>query len=178
MMRAAVPAWATAIVLACALASAAPRQAATPDIHFVPTPDSVVDAMLKLAGVGATDVVYDLGAGDGRIVIAAAREYGAHGVGVELDPDLVKKARERAQKAGVSDKVSFIQGDLFKSDLSQATVVTLYLSFSTNRRLESKLMRELKPGSRVVSHRFEMADWRPDQDIHAHGARILLWTIK
>src|SRR5690349_3715037 len=122
MVRAAICAGAVAIALAlmAAIAGAA-QQTRTPDIHFVPTPDGVVDAMLKLARVTASDVVYDLGSGDGRIVIAAARDYGARGVGVELDPDLVRKARERAMKAGVADKVSFVQGDLFEADLSQAT---------------------------------------------------------
>jgi cyclopropane fatty-acyl-phospholipid synthase-like methyltransferase len=158
-----------------ALAIASPQ---TPDIHFVPTPSRIVDAMLKLAGVTAADVVYDLGSGDGRIVIAAAQRYGARAVGVELDPDLVRKSRERAKKAGVADKVTFVQGDLFKADVSQATVVTLYLSFSVNRRLESKLMNELPHGARVVSHRFTMADWPADQDVEVGGTHVLLWRIR
>jgi SAM-dependent methyltransferase len=169
---------AAAIAIAVASVTAQRAPAPTPDIHFVPTPNGVVDAMLDLADTTERDVVYDLGSGDGRIVIEAARKYGARAVGVELDADLVKTARSRARKAGVDDKVSFIQGDLFKADLSDATIVTLYLSFSTNRRLESKLMTELKPGARVVSHRFEMADWHPDQEVRAHGAKILLWRIK
>jgi cyclopropane fatty-acyl-phospholipid synthase-like methyltransferase len=150
----------------------------TPDIHFVPTPSGIVDAMLRLAHVTSDDVVIDLGSGDGRIVIAAAKQYGARGIGVELDGGLVKEARDRARKAGVSDRVAFIQGDLFKADLSQATVVTLYLSFSVNRRLESKLMSELKPGARVVSHRFVMADWPADQEVKVGGTQLYLWTIR
>src|SRR2546426_4688725 len=132
--------------------------AQTPDIHFVPTSRGVIDAMLSLAHVTANDVVYDLGSGEGDIVIRAAEKYGARGVGVEIDPQLVKRAKERARKRGVADKVTFIQGDLFKADISDATVVAIYLSNSINRRLAPKLMRELKPGARVVSHRFDMYD--------------------
>ena len=153
--------------------------AQTPDIHYVPTSDAVVRAMLKLARVTATDVVYDLGSGDGRIVIEAAKTHGARGVGVELDADLIKQSVKNAQKAGVADKVRFVQGDLFKTDLSEATVVTLFLSQTINARLQPKLRRELKPGARVVSHRFEMPrDWTPDQDISVQGSHVLLWTIR
>src|SRR5689334_15161537 len=152
--------------------------AQTPDIHYVPTSDAVVTLMLETAHVTSNDVVYDLGSGDGRIVIAAAKKYGARAVGVELDADLIKQANKNAQKAGVADKVRFVQGDLFKTDLSEATVVTMYLSQTINQRLEPKLKRELKPGSRVVSHRFEMPPtWKPDKSISAHGTRVLLWTI-
>jgi SAM-dependent methyltransferase len=159
------------------LAAAAPGQ--TPDIHYVPTLDPVVDLMLQTAAVTSSDVVYDLGSGDGRIVIAAAKKYGARGVGVELDPELIKRSIKNAQKAGVADKVRFVQGDLFKADLSDATVVTLFLSPSINLRLESKLKRELKPGARVVSHRFPMPpDWKPERYIAAHGTHVLLWTIR
>jgi len=150
----------------------------TPDIHFVPTSSGVIDAMLSLAHVTADDVVYDLGSGEGDIVIRAAERYGARGVGVEIDPQLVKRAKERARKRGVADKVTFIQGDLFKADISDATVVAIYLSNSINRRLAPKLMRELKPGARVVSHRFDMYDWRPDQERNAGWRKIYLCTIK
>ena len=150
----------------------------TPDIHYVPTSSGVADAMLKLAKVTADDVVCDLGSGDGRIVIQAAKKYGAKGVGVELDDELVKEARKNAMKAGVSDKVTFLQGDLFKADLSQATVVTLYLSNSINMRLRSLLQAQLKPGSRVVSHRFEMGDWKPDATLRLEGTSVYLWTIR
>ena len=150
----------------------------TPDIHFVPTTNGVADAMLKLAHVTADDVVYDLGSGDGAIVLRAAEKFGARGVGIEIDPKLVKSANDRARKRGLADKVMFIQGDLFKADISQATVVTLYLSGSINRRLAPKLMAELKPGARVVSHRFEMYDWRPDAHVKAGGTDVYLWIIK
>ena len=150
----------------------------TPDIHFVPTSNDVTDAMLKLARVTADDVVYDLGSGDGAIVIRAAEKLGARGVGVELDRQLIKSATDRARKRGVADKVRFVQGDLFKADISEATVVTLYLSPSINRRLAPKLMRELKPGARIVSHRFDMYDWRPDEQVKAGGRDVYLWVIK
>lgn len=153
--------------------------AQTPDIHYVPTSGSVVKAMLTLARVNAADVVYDLGSGDGRIVIEAAKTFGARGVGIELDPELIKQSVKNAEKAGVADKVRFVQGDLFKTDLSEATVVTLFLSLTTNARLQPKLRRELRPGARVVSHRFEMPrDWKPDQDISVQGTHIRLWTIR
>jgi len=167
---------AAGILVVVALVSPAASQ--TPDIHFVPTPSAVVDAMLRFAGVTPQDVVYDLGSGDGRIVIAAAQKYGARAVGVELDRELVQKARERARKAGVDDKVTFVQGDLFKADISSATVVTLYLSFSTNRRLQSKLMRELPRGARIVSHRFDMADWPADEEMRVKDTHLYLWRVK
>ena len=134
--------------------------------------------MLKLAHTTASDVVYDLGSGDGRIVIAAAKKFGARGVGVELDAGLIKGATKNAAKAGVADKVTFRQEDLFKTDLSDATVVTLYLSNSINMRLRGILQRQLKPGARVVSHRFMMGDWKPDGEQHLEGTSIYLWTIK
>jgi ribosomal protein L11 methylase PrmA len=158
-------------------APASGQGAPTPDIHYVPTPSDVVDTMLTMAAVTSRDVVYDLGSGDGRIVIEAARKYGARGVGVELDSDLVKSARAKARKAGVSDRVSFVQADLFKTDLSEATVVTLYLSASINLRLRSKLQEELQPGSRVVSHRFPIGDWMPERDVMVGRNRVLFWTI-
>ena len=149
----------------------------TPDVHFVPTPTAVVDAMLNLAKVTANDVVYDLGSGDGRIVITAARKFGARGVGIELDPQLVSQANRNARNAGVADKVSFLSADLFKVDISNATVVTLYLLRSINLRLQPKLMRELQPGTRVVSHRFDMGDWKPERELTVRGVHVYLWTI-
>src|SRR5262249_24444474 len=134
----------------------------TPDIHFVPTTNNIADAMLKLAGVTSDDVVYDLGSGEGDIVLRAAAKFGARGVGIEIDPKLVKTSNDRARTRGLADKVRFIEGDLFKADISGASVVTLYLSGSINRRLAPKLMTELKPGTRVVSQRFDMGDWHPD----------------
>ena len=164
-----------------ALSAGASLLAQTPgaDIHYVPTPDAVVSAMLDVAQVTATDVVYDLGSGDGRIVIEAARKYGARAVGIELDPELNKKATKKAQKAGVADKVTFVRADFFKTDLSEATVVTLFLSPNINARLQPKLRRELKPGARIVSHRFSMPpDWKPDRDLAVKGTHVFLWTIR
>ena len=152
-------------------------QTPTPDIHYVPTSNGVAEAMLKLAGVTAADTVYDLGSGDGRIVIAAAKKFGARGVGVELDAELVKTARKNAQAAGVADRVTFLQQDLFKADLSDATVVTLYLSNSVNMRLRGLLQRQLKPGTRIVSHRFAMGDWQPEAERRVEGTTIYLWRI-
>src|SRR5215831_469829 len=150
----------------------------TPDIHYVPTSNGVADAMLKLAKTTASDVVYDLGSGDGRIVIAAAKKFGARGVGVEIDTDLIKQATKNAAKAGVADRVTFRQEDLFKTDLSDATVVTLYLSNSINMRLRSILQSQLKPGARIVSHRFMMGDWKPEAERRLEGTSIYLWTIR
>jgi cyclopropane fatty-acyl-phospholipid synthase-like methyltransferase len=152
--------------------------APSPDIHYVPTSNGVAEAMLKLANTTAADVVYDLGSGDGRIVIAAAKKFGARGVGVEIDPDLIKQAQKNAVKAGVADKVTFRQEDLFKTDLSDATVVTLYLSNSINMRLRSILERQLKPGARIVSHRFMMDDWKPEAQQRLEGTTIYLWTVR
>jgi SAM-dependent methyltransferase len=161
--------------------AAAARQqqpARTPDIYFVPTSDAVADAMLTLAGVKADDIVYDLGSGDGRIVVLAAEKYGARGVGIELDPRLVETSRQVARDAEVADRVKFVVGDLFEADISEATVVTLYLSYSVNRRLKPKLLRELRPGTRVVSHQFTMGTWIPDKRIPAEDhTDLLLWTI-
>jgi ubiquinone/menaquinone biosynthesis C-methylase UbiE len=150
-----------------------------PDVVYVPTPQPVVDAMLEVAIVRAGDVVYDLGSGDGRIVITAAKKYGARGVGVEIVPALVKQATENAAAAGVSDRVRFVTGNFFAADLGEATVVTLYLLQSLNERLRPKLVRELKPGARVVSHVFNMGpEWPPEQTRMVGPSRILLWTVQ
>ena len=172
----ALPILAAALLLA--LPVRAQQQPAGLDIHYVPTPEAVVDAMLTLARVTSADVVYDLGSGDGRIPIEAARKYGARGIGVELDPALVQRARENAAAAGVADKVTFIQADLFRTDLSEATVVTLFLSPSVNLRLRSKLQRELKPGARIVSNRFPIADWVPDQELTVEGTPVKFWLVR
>jgi precorrin-6B methylase 2 len=134
-----------------------------PDVPFVISADEVVEAMLKTAGVTEKDVVYDLGCGDGRILIAAAQKYGARGVGIDINPKLITQSRRNAQRAGVSQKVSFITQDFFKTDIRPATVVAIYLDPKVNLRLRPKLLRELKPGSRVVSNSFDMGDWKPDK---------------
>ena len=133
-----------------------------PDVEFVPTPQEVVLEMLKMARVTKNDVVYDLGCGDGRIVITAAKVFGARGVGVDIDPVRIRESRENARKSRVTDRVKFIEGDLFKTNLSGATVVTLYLTPELNIQVQPKLFRELKPGTRIVSHDFDMGDWKPD----------------
>lgn len=150
-----------------------------PDIHWVPTPPTVVDAMLKLADVQPSDVVYDLGCGDGVIVATAAQKYGARAVGIDIDPQRVKEATDRAQKMGVSDKVKIVQGDLFEANIKDATVVTLYLLQSLNMKLMPKLKKELKPGTRIVSQSFSMGDeWPPEKTIDVDGRPVYLWTIK
>ena len=148
-----------------------------PDVIFVGTPPAVVDAMLAGADVKSTDVVYDLGSGDGRILIAAAQKYGARGVGVEIDPMRIKEAEENARKAGVNDKVRFVNADLFEADIHEATVVTLYLLEDLNVKLRPKLLRELRPGTRVVSHRFRMGDWQPEKSMNVGDRAIYFWTI-
>jgi SAM-dependent methyltransferase len=147
------------------------------DVPFVESPQPVVNKMLELADVSEEDVVYDLGSGDGRIVITAARRYGARGVGIEIKPRLVEKARQNAADAGVSDRVAFRQGDLFEADISEATVVTLYLLPSVNTKLRPKLFRELVPGTRVVSHDFDMDEWTPDTTWTSGSETVYRWTI-
>lgn len=149
------------------------------DVRYDPTPYRVVRAMLQLAGVGARDVVYDLGSGDGRIVIMAAQEFGARGVGVDIDAALVAQARANARKAGVESKVKFIEGDMYAADVRPATVVTLFLHPEPNLKLRPKLLAQLKPGTRVVSYIWDMGDWKPDAQIPAGiGDRnIYLWRI-
>jgi cyclopropane fatty-acyl-phospholipid synthase-like methyltransferase len=164
-----------AALLTCA-ASQAPER--TPDIHFTPTRQGVADAMLKLAHVTRDDVVYDLGSGDGRIVMLAAQKYGATAVGVEIDHHLVEVSREIAKDGAVADRTTFIEGDLFDADISPATVVTLYLSEAVNARLEPKLHRELRKGARVVSHQFRIGEWAPDETLVVDGETLYLWTIR
>jgi SAM-dependent methyltransferase len=148
-----------------------------PDVPFVPTPEDVVTGMLKTAGVKKDDVLYDLGCGDGRIVIAAAQKFGTRGVGIDINPVRIKEARENAEKAGVADRVKFIEQDLFDANIADATVVTLYLLPSVNLKLRPKLLRDLKPGTRVVSHSFDMGDWKPDKEMDVSGQRIYYWVI-
>jgi SAM-dependent methyltransferase len=149
-----------------------------PDVHFAPTRQIVADAMLQLARVRPNDVVYDLGSGDGRILILAAQKYGARGVGIELDPRLLEISRQVAREGDVADRVTFLEADLFTTDISAATVVTLYLSTSMNRQLEPKLRRELRPGTRIVSHQFGIGSWPPEEVVRAEdGTDLFLWTI-
>ena|SRR5690554_1635839 len=147
------------------------------DVPFVPTDDRMVQAMLKLAAVDSHDVVYDLGSGDGRIVVAAAREHGAQAVGVEIDQERVEQAEAYAAQVGVDHLVSFIEYDLFHADFSPATVVTMYLLHGVNLELRPRLLEELQPGTRVVSHAFDMGDWKPDRKVSAGGVGIFLWVI-
>ncbi len=158
------------------LAQAAPASRA-PDIFFVPTPNEVVDKMLEMAKVTAKDVVYDLGSGDGRIVITAAQKYGARGVGIDIDPERIEESTANAVNAGVTDKVKFIRGDLFEADIRPATVVTLYLLTQLNLKLRPKLLKELRPGARVVSHAFSMGDWQPERTAEVAGTTVYLWRI-
>jgi SAM-dependent methyltransferase len=148
------------------------------DVPYVPTSPEVVQAMLKMANVGKGDVVYDLGCGDGRIVVSAVKDFGAKsGVGVDIDPERIREAKHNARKADITHKVAFIEGDLFKTDLREATVVTLYLLPAVNLRLLPKLLEELKPGTRVVSHDFDMGEWKPEKTETVGGATIYYWTI-
>jgi predicted RNA methylase len=144
---------------------------------FVATPADVVDRMLRLASVGPRDVVFDLGSGDGRIVIAAAKTFGARGVGIDIDPERTREATANARAAGVADKVSFVTDDVLTADVSPATVVMLYLSPSFNSRLAPKLMKELKPGTRIVSHAFDLGAWKPQQRVLVSDRPIFLWTV-
>jgi ubiquinone/menaquinone biosynthesis C-methylase UbiE len=147
------------------------------EVPYVPTPEDVVEQMLKLAGVHKGDTLYDLGSGDGRIVITAAKKFGIRGVGIDINPERIREATENAKKAGVTDLVTFREGDLFQADISRATVVTMYLLPSVNIRLKPKLLRELKPGSRLVSHDFDMGDWKPDKEVKLPGHTIYFWVI-
>jgi SAM-dependent methyltransferase len=149
----------------------------TPDIHFAATPQPLADEMLKLANVTSNDVVYDLGSGDGRIVVLAAQKYGARAVGIEMDHDLVEISRTVAREGEVTNRATFIEGDLFAADISQATVVTLWLSNSVNLRLESKLKHDLHPGARIVSRQFPIGQWAPDRTVTIGNETLRLWTI-
>jgi precorrin-6B methylase 2 len=156
----------------------APGPARTPDVIYVPTPERVVDTMLKAAKVGPNDVVYDLGCGDGRIVVSAVRDFGAkRGVGVDIDPERIREARANVAAAKVGDRVKIVEGDLFTMDFHDATVVTLYLLPSLNLKLRPKLLAELKPGTRIVSHAFDMGDWAPEQTLEVEGKTVYLWTV-
>jgi predicted RNA methylase len=174
------------LILVAGLAAAqtaAPRR--EPDVPYVPTTDAAVHAMLKLAAVTRGDVVYDLGCGDGRLVVAAAKEYGARGVGIDIDPDRIREAKENARKAGVENLTRFEENDLFKVDIHEASVVTLFLLSSINEKLRPKLIRDLRPGTRIVSNTFQMGNWKPDREETVESAdedsyfsrKIYLWLI-
>ncbi|MCS7314338.1 MAG: class I SAM-dependent methyltransferase [Bryobacterales bacterium] len=171
--------WRNALLLAglLGLATAQKPPLRPPDVRYEPSPPEVVRAMLELAEVTPRDVVYDLGCGDGRIVIAAAKEFGARGVGIDIDPARIAESEQNARRAGVSGRVRFRNEDLFEADIREATVVTLYLWPWVNLKLRPKLLRELKPGTRVVSHCHDMGDWRPERQIEVNGHRIYLWRI-
>ena len=148
------------------------------DVSQLPTPHAVVDAMLRLAGVGAGDVLYDLGAGDGRIVIAAARSYGIRAVGIELDARKAAEARANVERAGLAGRVEIRHGDAFDADLREASVVTLFLFPEINERLAPKLRAELRPGARIVSHRFGLGDWPPERRVEVHRHPLMLWILR
>lgn len=171
-----------ALILAAAVAASAqtPTLPKEPDVPYVPTHEQVVAEMLKVARVKKSDVLYDLGSGDGRIVITAAQKFGTRGTGIELLPSLVREARENAQKAGVSELAKFVEGDIFEANISDATVVTLYLLPAVNMRLRPKLL-ELKPGTRIVSHNYDLGDWKPEKTIKINLAdgehTVFFWVV-
>jgi SAM-dependent methyltransferase len=172
-------------VLACVAAAQTPAPQRLPDVPYIPTTDSAVHAMLKLASVKSSDVVYDLGCGDGRLLIAAAKEYGAHGVGIDINPDRIREANENAKRSGVENLVRFEENDLFKADIHEASVVTLFLLNSVNLQLRPKLLQELKPGTRIVSNTFRMGDWMPEREETVESTdakdflsrKLYLWTV-
>ncbi len=151
--------------------------ARTPDVIYVPTPPEVVEEMLKIANVRKGDVLYDLGSGDGRIPVAAAKKFGIRAVGIDIDPERIREANANAKKQGVEKLVRFRNEDLFAADFSEATVVTLYLLPDLNVKLRPKLWKELKPGTRIVSHQFEMGDWKPQKQVELNGRVIYFWTV-
>ena len=170
----------TAIDVSAIEPSFAPTQALTgdsPDVPYVPTPQSVVEKMLDIANVTGEDYLIDLGSGDGRIPIAAAKRFGAKAMGVDIDAARVQEAKANAVNARVEDKVEFRKQDLFETDLSKATVLTMYLLPRVNLQLRPRILNELKPGTRVVSHNFDMGDWKPDQKIKIDGRTIYLWIV-
>jgi SAM-dependent methyltransferase len=160
-----------------ALVFAQEKKLREPDVIFVPTPQNVVDEMLKLAQVHKGDVVYDLGCGDGRMVVTAAKQYGVRGVGIDINPERIKESEDNARQAGVTNLVTFRNEDLFQADIKEASVVTLYLLTSLNVKLRPKLWKDLKPGTRIVSHTFDMGDWKPEKEIEVDGRKIYFWTV-
>lgn len=169
---------ASLLLMAAGMAFGQAQPVRKPDVPYVPTPQEVVNRMLDLAKVGKNDVLYDLGCGDGRIVITAAKERGARGVGIDLNPQRISEAKANAERAGVNGKVKFIEGDLFTADFSDASVVTLYLLPDVNRALRPQLWKQLKVGTRVVSHDFDMGEeWPPEKIERVAGKTLYVWTI-
>ena len=164
---------------AAALVQLAPAQTGVqyPDVIYVPTPQEVVDEMLRLARVGKGDVLYDLGSGDGRIPVTAARRFGIRAYGIDIDPERIREANDNAKRNGVSHLVEFRREDLFKASFSDASVVTLYLLPDLNVKLRPRLLAELKPGTRIVSHQFDMGTWKPERKVELNGRTIYLWTV-
>ena len=158
-----------------------PTSLRAPDVHYEPTPPDVVEVMLRLANVRADDVVYDLGCGDGRIVITAVRQFGARGVCVDIDPQRIAESQENARAAGATDYIRFLNQDLFQTDVDEATVVMLFLSPELNLKVRPKLLRELKPGARIISHWHDMGDWKPLKTLSVQsiggGRSVYLWII-
>ncbi len=165
------------VVLLISAAFPQAKKLRQPDVRFDPSPQHVVQAMLTLAKVGPKDILYDLGCGDGRIVITAVKEFGARGVGIDIDPERIAESRKNAAEGGVGKRIAFRNEDLFTAKIKDATVVTLFLWPSVNLNLRPKLLRELKPGTRVVSYYWDMGDWQPEQKIEVDGKPIFLWTI-
>ncbi len=163
-----------AVLLGAAQAAAQTR---APDVMFVPTPQELVEDMLRLADVKRGDVLYDLGSGDGRIAITAAKKYGVRAIGIDIDPERIKEAEDNARKAGVTKLVEFRRADLFQSSFREATVVTLYLLPDLNLKLRPRLLAELRPGTRIVSHAFDMGDWKPEKKLEVNGRVVYFWTI-
>lgn len=174
-----VLALATAVPARPALAQQEQPQLRPPDVIFVPTPPEVVKAMLEVAAVGKNDIVYDLGSGDGRIPIAAVKDFGAlRAVGIDIDAQRIREANDNLKAAGVGDRVRFLNQDLFATNISEATVVTLYLLPSLNLKLLPKLKAELRPGTRIVSHSFDMgAEWKPEKTLTVDNRTVYFWTI-
>lgn len=175
----------TALLVSLAVAVLTPLMTAAtqkgleeePYVPYVPTPEAVVEEMLEIAHFSAEDIVYDLGSGDGRILIAAAKRFGARGVGIEINPDLIREANENAGQAGVAHLVRFVEGDFFAADLREATVVILYLLPEVNRQLLPKLLAELQPGARIVSYKYDLGDWAPAKTVRVSRGTVYYWIV-
>jgi ribosomal protein L11 methylase PrmA len=163
-----------ALVAAGGAAAALARQ---PDVIYVPTPQDLVEDMLRLADVKQGDVLYDLGSGDGRIPVTAAKKYGIRAIGIDIDPARIREAHANAKRKGVAKLVTFRREDLFKADFREATVVTLYLLPDLNLKLRPQLLKQLRPGTRILSHQFDMGDWKPDKTLESNGRTVYFWVV-